>query len=376
MSTVFDHPLWVDDGIVADRVRSEIGPLVKRLDQPHVHVMSVGGVVSLHGEVTDEGARAAIEHATRRVHGVTRIESHLRVGLGPGDSLPSAGRRAQISPLLQRLQHVARECGFLLVTEERHALRAALGVFAARLPYAARRRYLQHLPTDVRHLATPLAWIGSDVTSINTRHDLTQVVALAAPTDRCAAQRLLSGILPILREHAPGDTDVVADALPPELREWWLGGPSAAPDGAGHEPTSTTALPVADVPVSAVMTTNLVTVGEDATLFDAFELMTHAHVHHLPVVRHDGRCVAVLDTASVARHLPEAWVSRTTPPLHGKTAARPVSVLAREPLSKAARVMNTAGVDACCVVDAHGLLLGLLTARDIVAAVAGAHAHA
>ena len=131
---------------------------------------------------------------------------------------------------------------------------------------------------------------------------------------------------------------------------------------------------LADAPVSGVMSRHLVTIYDDATLLDAFELMAHAHIHHLPVLRPDGRCVAVLDAVTVAKHLPEAWVSRTTPPLHEAGTVGPVSVLPHEPLSKAARAMHSAGVDSCCVVDVHGRLVGLLTARDFVAAMAGAHA--
>ena len=61
--------------------------------------------------------------------------------------------------------------------------------------------------------------------------------------------------------------------------------------------------------------------------------------------------------------------------LHQFGAVGPLSVLADVPLTQAAVSMDAAGVDACCVVDVHGRLVGLVTARDVVAAVARAADH-
>jgi len=361
--------------MLAERVRSELGPLVKGLDQPHVHVTSVDGVVSLHGEVTDDAARAAVEVAVRRMGGVTRVDSHLHTGLGRGDSTPSAGHRAQRSLLMQQLETGARDCGFFTIAEQRYVLQAVLGIFTARLPRTARRRFLEHLPHDVRALATPARWLGNDRATVMTGAAIAQVVGVAANTDRGAATRLLRHLLPLLRDHSPGDAAVVSAALPPELRKCWLADAPTAPDPRPDNQSSVHQCPGRQLPVSAVMTRNVVTIREDANWFDAFELLTHARVRHLPVIRMDGHCVAILDAESVAKRLPQAWVSRTSLPLHNPGTVGPLSVLADEPLSKAAQAMNAAGVDACCVVDVHGRLVGLLTARDFVAAVAGAYSH-
>ena len=79
----------VTDDILADRVRSSIGPLEKRLDLPRVHVSVVDHVVHLHGVVGTAEERDAIEHACQAVSGVVGTESYLHIGLGTGDTRPS-----------------------------------------------------------------------------------------------------------------------------------------------------------------------------------------------------------------------------------------------------------------------------------------------
>jgi hypothetical protein len=86
----------VDDLTLADRVRSQLGPLEKRLDVPHVHVMVEDHVVLLHGEVEWPHEAASIEEAARRVSGVRDVESHLRTGALPSNLRPSAGRRRRV----------------------------------------------------------------------------------------------------------------------------------------------------------------------------------------------------------------------------------------------------------------------------------------
>jgi hypothetical protein len=81
----------VSDDILADRIRSDIGPLEQRLDVPHVHVMVEDHVAVLHGEVSDDDDVKAIEHAVLGVSGVRGVESHLRPSLAKGDTRPSEG---------------------------------------------------------------------------------------------------------------------------------------------------------------------------------------------------------------------------------------------------------------------------------------------
>jgi len=79
----------VSDDILADRIRSTIGPLEKSLDVPHMHVMVEDHVAILHGEIPDTDDAHAITHAVMAVSGVRGVESHLHVGLIAGDTRPS-----------------------------------------------------------------------------------------------------------------------------------------------------------------------------------------------------------------------------------------------------------------------------------------------
>ena len=81
----------VSDDILVDRVRSSIGGVEKRLDIPHIHVMVEDHVAILHGEVTEDSDIRTLEHAILGVSGVRGVESHLHVGLAPGDTRPSEG---------------------------------------------------------------------------------------------------------------------------------------------------------------------------------------------------------------------------------------------------------------------------------------------
>jgi hypothetical protein len=86
----------VSDDILVDRVRSSIGGVEKRLDIPHIHVMVEDHVAILHGEVTEDSDVRTLEHAILRVSGVRGVESHLHVGLAPGDTRPSEGAEERI----------------------------------------------------------------------------------------------------------------------------------------------------------------------------------------------------------------------------------------------------------------------------------------
>jgi hypothetical protein len=82
----------VDDLTLADRVRSELGPVEKQLDLPHIHVMVEDHVVLLHGDVQWPYEAATLVEAARDVSGVRDVESHLHTGMLSGDTRPSQGR--------------------------------------------------------------------------------------------------------------------------------------------------------------------------------------------------------------------------------------------------------------------------------------------
>ncbi len=227
--TIHEPDPNVSDLVLADRVRSELGPLEKRLDLPHVQVMVENHVVLLHGVVGTTDDAAAVEAAVLAVSGVRGVTSHLHVGLGDTDSRPSEGREFhQPSAAHTRLLDAAISAG----VDAGHAscaTRAVLSSFVARIPEHERGHVLLHLPEDVR-------WWG-EVTPVLDRPDghlrtVDQLVAeiVAEANALCVdpdvftpalGQRATEAILGTLRELVPEEVADIAATLPADLRQLW-----------------------------------------------------------------------------------------------------------------------------------------------------------
>jgi CBS domain-containing protein len=123
------------------------------------------------------------------------------------------------------------------------------------------------------------------------------------------------------------------------------------------------------VTAEAIMSSPVITVTQDQSLWDAWTLMSICGVRHVVVTVRD-RCIGVIDD----RRLISAWPQGPHPMQH--TPARSVldqhtaCVLAGASLSTVADIMNTNQVDAVPVVDGTGKVLGLITAVDLLRAVA------
>jgi CBS domain-containing protein len=124
--------------------------------------------------------------------------------------------------------------------------------------------------------------------------------------------------------------------------------------------------------VSDVMSTALLTVAGDESLLMAWELLQRTGFHHLPVVDEDGRCVGLLERSelAVACALPAiSLAERYVGDLLSGAAQPQVPAAAR--LAEVAKVMTDNAVDALAVTDDNDTMVGLVTARDLVAALAG-----
>lgn len=137
--------------------------------------------------------------------------------------------------------------------------------------------------------------------------------------------------------------------------------------GAVHDEQEVLARTVADV-----MRTAVVTVAADETVLVAWELQERSGSRHLPVVHPDGRCAGLLDRADVAvacaapaTSLSGLRVDELLP------ARRPALVHAEQTVGHAADLMSCTEADALPVLEEDGRLAGVLTAADIVAALAG-----
>ena len=85
----------VSDDVLADRIRSSLGTVEKRLDLPRIHVTVENHVAVLHGDVASEADVEELVTTVGRISGVSGVVSHLHVGLTPGDTRPSEGRAAE-----------------------------------------------------------------------------------------------------------------------------------------------------------------------------------------------------------------------------------------------------------------------------------------
>lgn len=212
------------DDVLADRIRSDLGGLEKRLDIPHVHVMVQDHVALLHGEVPTARDAEAIEQAVREVPGVRGIASHLHVGLGAGDTRPSAGRTERTrlpSPARRELLDAAREAG---VPDELapEALRAVLAGFAERLPADERAQLFAHVPTDVSELAIVPHRTGEIASPPRTVAELVGPIAAAAHLEPARAEAVTRAVLGHLRRLVPEEAEDVDAVLPHELRALWV----------------------------------------------------------------------------------------------------------------------------------------------------------
>jgi len=118
--------------------------------------------------------------------------------------------------------------------------------------------------------------------------------------------------------------------------------------------------------VERAMSSPVVCVAADLPLSAALRAMVDAGRRHLVVVDAAGRCLGVLADRAVAA----AWAfnpaSLDTSSVTSALDPEPAVVSQRAPLSRAARMMRTLGVDAVAVVDVDGHPVGIVTGSDLV----------
>jgi len=211
----------VADDVLADRVRSSLGPLEKRLDLPHVHVMVDDHVVIVHGEVSSDQDARAIEHTIMRVSGVEGVESHLHPGLARGDTRPSQGAAVPTPPsaAMRTLLDAARDAG--AVSDPRAAVHAVLCGFTDRLPEHERAQVFAHLPADVRALAGPARRHGERPARLKTVPQLVGAVIAEGGIDPAHADGVTRAVVANLRGLVREEARDVAAVLPADLRELW-----------------------------------------------------------------------------------------------------------------------------------------------------------
>ncbi|WP_171113541.1 MULTISPECIES: CBS domain-containing protein [Streptomyces] len=123
--------------------------------------------------------------------------------------------------------------------------------------------------------------------------------------------------------------------------------------------------------------TAAVTIAVDETVFVAWELLERSASHHLPGMHPDGRCAGLLDWADVAVACAAPAASLSGASLSGLRVDellpghRPALFHAEQTVRHAANLMTYTQAEALPVLDEDGCFAWVLTAADIIAALAG-----
>lgn len=207
----------VGDDVLADRVRSELGPVLRRLDLPRVNVTVEDGVAVLHGDVASGEQADEVIAAVVRVSGVLDVDAHLHIGPARGTTRPSTSREhPEPSPQLRRLREAAEAAG---VEHEQAA--AALRVFLLRLPAGERDHVVNHLPDDVRTTLGRVE-VRTDVMHVRDVDGLVATVADVAGLSERRALRAVEAALFLVAELVPEEAADIPAVLPAEIRELWF----------------------------------------------------------------------------------------------------------------------------------------------------------
>jgi uncharacterized protein (DUF2267 family) len=210
----------VTDQDLADQVRTALGPVVKALDLPRIHVMAEGLYVLLHGEVGTESDAVAIEDVVLNMPGVIGVESHLHVGLIAGDTRPSEGKPGP-SEMMAALTQAADNLGIDGATAKAAAVRAALTVIFDQIPPGERQHVFGHLPADVVAFIKPRRHIGESRHHWRRPLTLDVAVSLRGGIKLDTAILLVPKVIKVLRTFVPEEDADVQATLSEHLREFW-----------------------------------------------------------------------------------------------------------------------------------------------------------
>lgn len=211
------HP---SDQDLADVVRTRLGPLLKTLDLPRIHVMAEGSNVLLHGEVDTESNADAIEDAVLAMPGVVGVESHLHVGLIPSDTRPSEGKPGP-STMMTALMHATDNLGIDSMSAQAAALRAAMAVLFEQIPPSERTHVIGHLPADVVAFVNPRRNIGEPRHHWRRPLMVDAAVSLRGGIPLECAILLVPKVIKVIRTFVPEEDADVQATLSTHLREFW-----------------------------------------------------------------------------------------------------------------------------------------------------------
>ncbi|MGA9537360.1 MAG: CBS domain-containing protein [Desulfobacterales bacterium] len=130
--------------------------------------------------------------------------------------------------------------------------------------------------------------------------------------------------------------------------------------------------------VSRSMTQKVITTNPEASVFDAYEKMSHNRIRHLPVIDADGRLIGIVTDRDIRSALPYGKLKG--PALTAKTekvkdlkvkdimTTEPKTIGPHHTIQDALVLIQELRVGALPVVDKEGKLKGILSVRDLLRA--------
>lgn len=119
------------------------------------------------------------------------------------------------------------------------------------------------------------------------------------------------------------------------------------------------------IQVSELMSSDVLTLRENASVGRAHAEMRLGRIRHFPVVNHAGDLVGVVSNLDVARALAIAGHGRAVPVK--RIMSSPTHTVSGDvPAHEAARILRTRKIGALPVVNDDGALIGIITATDFL----------
>ena len=130
--------------------------------------------------------------------------------------------------------------------------------------------------------------------------------------------------------------------------------------------------------VSRSMTRKVITVGPQANIFEAQELMAQNQIRHLPVIEENGRLLGIVTDRDIRSALPYNFFKKPPSKEEKKNFAQlkideimtrePITISPSHTIQDALLIIQDAKVGALPVVDEERKLKGIISVRDLLRA--------
>jgi acetoin utilization protein AcuB len=128
--------------------------------------------------------------------------------------------------------------------------------------------------------------------------------------------------------------------------------------------------------VSRSMTRKVITVDQEASIFDAQELMAHNKIRHLPIVDQEQHLIGIVTDRDIRSALPYRFFEMSPDDKEKISAIKVKDIMTRDPISispaytipDALLMIQNSKVGALPVVDDDNRLKGIISVRDLLRA--------